>query len=93
MIHTVETAGTVDPSSAGSVCIVELSSLFVDILLLGTFFFLLSGFGLGGRLETIEESEFDRGKCACYWLLKAIANIRKGELLDSCRFSRRLSET
>ncbi len=33
------------------------------------------GFGLGGRFETIEESEFDWGKCACYWLPKAIAKI------------------
>lgn len=73
MIHTVETAGTVAPSSAGSVCTLKLGSLVVDIVSLG----LIRIWIEGGRLETIEEFEFDLGKCSCYWLLKAIAKYQK----------------
>lgn len=57
MIHTVETAGIVDSSSAGSFCIVELSWIGADMVGLGLIFVFMD-LDWGARLETIEESEF-----------------------------------
>lgn len=60
MIHTVETAGAVDPSWAETACIVGLSWFIINIVAWDLFlFFRVWVGGDGGRLETIEESEVD----------------------------------